>query len=46
MINFTNILHKNDPIRYQMDVLSDGDISGKCKYDIVTNVIVEYNYEI
>ncbi|KAF0760964.1 EGF domain-specific O-linked N-acetylglucosamine transferase [Aphis craccivora] len=32
MINFENILNKNHPIRYQMDVLTNGQIGGKCKF--------------
>lgn len=31
MINFTNPMNKNRPVRYQMDVLNDGQIGGKCK---------------
>lgn len=31
MMNFTNLEHFKDPIRYKMDVLKDGEIGGFCK---------------
>ncbi|VEN39774.1 unnamed protein product [Callosobruchus maculatus] len=30
MINFTKLAHRDEPIRYKMDVLGDGDIGGYC----------------
>ncbi|XP_076644510.1 EGF-domain O-GlcNAc transferase isoform X2 [Halictus rubicundus] len=30
MINFTDLLERKDPIRYKMDVLSEGQIGGYC----------------
>ncbi|CAG9864442.1 unnamed protein product [Phyllotreta striolata] len=30
MVNFTKLLHRDDPIRYKMDVLGEGDIGGYC----------------
>ncbi|XP_011298968.1 EGF domain-specific O-linked N-acetylglucosamine transferase isoform X2 [Fopius arisanus] len=30
MINFTNLVHRTEPIRYKMDVLREGDIGGYC----------------
>ncbi|KAL1512998.1 hypothetical protein ABEB36_002486 [Hypothenemus hampei] len=30
MINFTNLIHRHEPLRYKMDVLSYGDIGGWC----------------
>lgn len=35
MVNFTNVLSDNRPIRYNMDVLSHGQIGGKCKLVIL-----------
>ncbi|XP_045470225.1 EGF domain-specific O-linked N-acetylglucosamine transferase isoform X2 [Harmonia axyridis] len=32
MINFTSLLERDEPIRYKMDVLSDGDIGGYCEF--------------
>nr|XP_022914214.1 EGF domain-specific O-linked N-acetylglucosamine transferase isoform X1 [Onthophagus taurus] len=32
MINFTSLAARNDPIRYKMDVLGDGDIGGYCNF--------------
>ncbi|XP_050439181.1 EGF domain-specific O-linked N-acetylglucosamine transferase isoform X2 [Adelges cooleyi] len=31
-IDFKNLLNQDRPFRYQMDVLSDGQIGGKCKF--------------
>lgn len=31
MINFTNLLNTNLPVRYHMDVLKNGQVGGKCK---------------
>ncbi|XP_043467155.1 EGF domain-specific O-linked N-acetylglucosamine transferase [Leptopilina heterotoma] len=31
MINFTDLMHRKDPIRYKMDVLKEGQIGGYCK---------------
>ncbi|XP_063993878.1 EGF domain-specific O-linked N-acetylglucosamine transferase isoform X2 [Diachasmimorpha longicaudata] len=30
MINFTNLVHRTEPIRYKMDVLKEGEIGGYC----------------
>ncbi|XP_015433615.1 PREDICTED: EGF domain-specific O-linked N-acetylglucosamine transferase, partial [Dufourea novaeangliae] len=30
MINFTDLLHRKEPIRYKMDVLKEGQIGGYC----------------
>lgn len=30
MINFTDLAHRNEPIRYKMDVLKEGQIGGYC----------------
>ncbi|KAJ8933646.1 hypothetical protein NQ318_019291 [Aromia moschata] len=32
MINFTKLLNREEPIRYKMDVLSEGDIGGYCDF--------------
>ncbi|XP_044751937.1 EGF domain-specific O-linked N-acetylglucosamine transferase [Coccinella septempunctata] len=32
MIDFTSLSKRNEPIRYKMDVLSDGDIGGYCEF--------------
>lgn len=32
MINFTQLLLKREPLRYKMDVLSEGQIGGFCKF--------------
>jgi len=32
MINFANVLNKIHPIRYEMDVLTNGQIGGKCRF--------------
>ncbi|XP_011500542.1 PREDICTED: EGF domain-specific O-linked N-acetylglucosamine transferase [Ceratosolen solmsi marchali] len=31
MINFTDLVHRKEPIRYKMDVLKEGQIGGYCK---------------
>ncbi|XP_026671080.1 EGF domain-specific O-linked N-acetylglucosamine transferase isoform X1 [Ceratina calcarata] len=30
MLNFTDLLHRNEPLRYKMDVLKEGEIGGYC----------------
>lgn len=32
MINFTDLAMRNEPLRYKMDVLKDGEIGGYCRY--------------
>lgn len=31
MVNFTDLIHRKEPIRYAMDVLKQGQIGGYCK---------------
>nr|XP_019931574.2 EGF domain-specific O-linked N-acetylglucosamine transferase-like [Aedes albopictus]XP_029724039.1 EGF domain-specific O-linked N-acetylglucosamine transferase-like [Aedes albopictus] len=31
MVNFTELIHRREPLRYKMDVLSQGQIGGHCK---------------
>lgn len=31
MVNFTDLIHRREPIRYAMDVLKQGQIGGHCK---------------
>lgn len=30
MVNFTDFLHRREPVRYHMDVLKEGEIAGYC----------------
>lgn len=39
MLNFTRLLNREDPIRYKMDVLQEGDIGGYC--DLHMDKLVE-----
>lgn len=32
MINFTSLVNREEPIRYKMDVLGEGDIGGYCEF--------------
>ncbi|XP_055642825.1 EGF domain-specific O-linked N-acetylglucosamine transferase [Toxorhynchites rutilus septentrionalis] len=31
MVNFTDLVHRREPLRYKMDILSQGQIGGHCK---------------